>query len=160
MSTMDTSSNIQTPKDTCGLCSKLIRKDEFISTEAYISKCMLCQEPYRLHANTKGCALTLWKNSKLYSKWKDLPACNIFNDQETLNLLCYQCKVTCFICKGKKNHAYCKLYIHVLKIICMILLITDNCFSIYIIKKLQIRHKKYVNNAIRNGVLCYNIVLK
>ena len=90
-------------KYVCGMCAKPMQSldDE---TEYYQAKCDLCQENHFLHRK-KTCAPMLWSNSSL-SKGnnKQLPLPNIFNKQLSLGLYCHNCRVECFLCRGKAFH--------------------------------------------------------
>ena len=105
--TSDNSNSNQSPEHPCGMCGKSVPQIE-IDKEHYKSKCNVCLETLIIHSKQK-CAGVLWEKSVQGQKSKSLPLPSIFNNQTSLNLYCYKCRVPCFLCTGKGMHNLSKL---------------------------------------------------
>ena len=83
----------------CGLCGKHVAG---AISDHYLTRCDVCNEPQSIHAS-KACANKLFYTTVLGQQYKEtnpkqLVSRDVFNDQQSVGLHCYQCKQPCFYC--------------------------------------------------------------
>ena len=87
----------------CGVCGKVVGGD---ISQHYLATCDVCGKRSSIHSK-RNCVNKLWKQTTL-GKADDVPhrevPREVFNDQTSVGLYCFHCKVPCFYCPKDKYH--------------------------------------------------------